>query len=64
MVGLDLTSYETTMVGSDNGPVILPGDPAGSALIQVQIGEKPHFGQFSPDELDLITQWIESGAAE
>ena len=64
MVGLDLTSYETTMAGSDNGPVIIPGDPAGSLLIQVQSGEKPHFGQFSPEELDLIAQWIDTGAAE
>ena len=64
MVGLDLTSYETAMTGSDNGPVIIPGDAAESRLIQVQSGEKPHFGQLSPEELDLITQWIESGAPE
>jgi hypothetical protein len=64
MAGLDLTTYETTMTGSVNGPVIIPGDPAESALILVQTGDQPHFGQFSPDELDLIIQWIEIGAPE
>jgi mono/diheme cytochrome c family protein len=62
MVGLDLTSSESVIAGSDNGPVIVPGDPAGSRLIQIQTGEKPHFGQFSIEELDLIIEWIETGA--
>lgn len=64
MVGLDLTSYETAMLGSDNGPVIVPGDPESSRLIQIQTGEQPHFGQFSGDELDLVIQWIATGALE
>ncbi len=64
MVGLDLTSYETIMMGGDKGPVIIPGDLAGSRLIQIQTGEQPHFGQFSPEELELMTEWIEAGASE
>ena len=64
MVGLDLTTYETTMLGGDNGPVIVPGDPEGSSLIQIQTGEQPHFGQFSPSELELVIRWIETGALE
>ena len=64
MVGLDLTTYETTMLGGDNGPVIVSGNPMGSHLIQIQTGEQSHFGQFSPSELELVIRWIESGVSE
>jgi hypothetical protein len=62
--GLDLTTYATTMTGSQNGPVIIPGDPENSLLIQKQTAEQPHFGQLSPEELELVRQWIAAGAAE
>jgi hypothetical protein len=62
--GLDLTTYETAMAGGASGPVILPGDPGNSYLIQKQTGDQPHFNPFSQDELDLIIQWIEEGAPE
>jgi nitrate/TMAO reductase-like tetraheme cytochrome c subunit len=64
MVGLDLTSYETTMLGGDNGLVIVPGDPEASRLVQIQIGDQPHFSRFTPDELELVIQWIAAGAPE
>ena len=64
MVGLDLTSYQTTMQGGENGPVVIIGDPTESLLILKQSGSKPHFGQFSPKELELMTEWIEAGAPE
>jgi nitrate/TMAO reductase-like tetraheme cytochrome c subunit/mono/diheme cytochrome c family protein len=64
MVGLDLTTYSTAMSGSQNGPVIVPGSPEKSLLIQKQTGEQPHFGQLSPEELELVTQWIAAGAPE
>jgi hypothetical protein len=52
------------MQGSTNGPVIVPGDPDSSLLVEKQSGQKPHFGQLSPEELDTVIQWIESGAIE
>jgi hypothetical protein len=52
------------MQGSDNGRVIEPGDPDASLLIQIQSGEISHFGQFTPDELEFMIQWIASGAPE
>ncbi len=64
VMSLDLTSYAGAMKGSSNGPVILPEDPSNSRLIQVQSGEKPHFGQLNPDELTLVIDWIQSGANE
>ena len=64
MKGLDLTSYQTMMAGSEDGPVIISGDPDGSLLVQVQSGATPHFGQLSPDELAIITEWILAGTPE
>ncbi len=60
--GLNLTTYETTMVGGNSGIVINPGDSQNSLLIQIQTGDQTHFGQFVQDELDLVTEWIEAGA--
>jgi hypothetical protein len=44
--------------------VIIPGDPQNSLLIQKQSGSQPHFGQLSPSDLEMVTQWIEAGAPE
>ena len=60
--GLNLTSYEELMAGSDSGPVIVPGDPDNSLLITKISGSEPHFGSFSDDELNVISDWISAGA--
>ena len=52
------------MKGSSNGPVIVPGDPAQSLLVQKQSGPQPHFGQLTPDQLQLVIDWIKAGAPE
>ncbi|MEJ2598997.1 MAG: hypothetical protein P8Z00_11730, partial [Anaerolineales bacterium] len=62
--GLNLTTYQTAMAGGVDGPVILPGDAQNSPLIQKQSGSKPHFGQLSSSELEMVTQWIDDGAPE
>lgn len=62
--GLNLTTYQTTMQGSQNGPVIVPGDPAQSLLVQKQSGAQPHFGQLTPEQLQLVIDWIKAGAPE
>jgi hypothetical protein len=62
--GLNLTTYETAMKGSVNGPVIIPGDAAGSPLIQKQSGSTPHFGLLTPEDLAVVTDWINAGAPE
>jgi len=60
--GLNLTSYQSAMAGGISGPVILPGDPQGSLLVQKQTGDQPHFGQLAPEELEMVIHWIEAGA--
>jgi hypothetical protein len=32
--------------------------------VQKQSGPVPHFSQLTPQELDLVTQWIQAGAPE
>ena len=64
MMGLDLTNYNSLIKGSNNGPVIVSGDPQASRLIQVQSGPQNHFGQFTTDELSLIIDWIKADMPE
>lgn len=62
--GLDLQTYENIFAGSNNGPVIEPGNADNSLLVQLIIeGEMPKRGEpVSPAELQLITDWINQGA--
>jgi nitrate/TMAO reductase-like tetraheme cytochrome c subunit len=64
MKGLDLTSYTSVMKGSQDGPVVIAGDPDNSLLVKVQSAADPHFGQASADELALVKSWILAGAKE
>lgn len=60
--GLNLTTYADLLKGGKDGAVVVPGDSANSLLIQVQSGQ--HFANLSPEELELVKQWIEVGAPE
>lgn len=59
--GLNLTTYETVIAGGASGPVILPGDPAGSSLVEIQVAGG-HPGQLSDADLELVRSWIAAGA--
>jgi mono/diheme cytochrome c family protein len=60
--GLRVIDYESLMAGSENGPVIVPGSPDESRIIEVLTGG--HFAQLSDDQLALLRQWIADGAPE
>ena len=62
--GLNLTTYAAALAGGAGGPAIVPGDPAASLLVSKQSGEQPHYVQLSPEEIEMIEQWIEAGAPE
>jgi hypothetical protein len=62
--GLNLGTYSAVMKGGESGPVIVPGDPQNSLLVQKQSGAQPHFGQLTPEELKLVSDWIAAGAPE
>jgi cytochrome b subunit of formate dehydrogenase len=61
--GLSFASYADAMRGSSNGAVIIPGDSTNSKLIVVQ-SAGGHPGQFNPEEIIVIQNWISSGALE
>jgi mono/diheme cytochrome c family protein len=63
--GLDLSTYEATMKGSEYGTVVEAGDPAGSLLVEMVVaGEMPQDADALPEEeIALIRAWIQAGAA-
>jgi hypothetical protein len=64
IAGLDVTTYAGLMQGGNSGQAIIPGDSAASLLIQKQTGSQNHFGQFLPDEVQQMMDWINAGAPE
>jgi nitrate/TMAO reductase-like tetraheme cytochrome c subunit len=62
--GLNLTDYQSVLNGGTSGPAVIPGDPEGSLVVIKQTGPQPHFTQLTPDELDLVVEWISAGAPE
>lgn len=63
---LELTRYRSAIVGSQNGPVIVPGDPDASYLVEMVVsGQMPKRGDpLSQSEIDTIIAWIKAGAPE
>lgn len=62
--GLDLTSYEALMAGSENGPVLSAGDAENSVLIQSLLeGKMPKRGvKLTAEQVQLFVEWVEAGA--
>ena len=62
--GLDLKTYASVMLGSQNGAVIAAGNADNSLLFQsVSNGKMPKRGtKLTPQQLDLLKTWINSGA--
>src|SRR6185503_11353247 len=66
--GLRLDSRDAALKGGDTGPSLVPGKPEESLLLKAVRGEDPDF-QMPPKEkmpageIDLLKQWIASGAA-
>jgi hypothetical protein len=57
-------TYEALMKGSWNGPVLEPGDPNSSYLVElIESGDMPNRGpRLLPAEIEAIRAWIEAGA--
>lgn len=64
--GLILLTYASTMAGSDNGEVIVVGDPGNSLLAQMIVnGEMPKRGaKPNAQEIQVILDWIKAGAKD
>ena len=71
---LNLDSYENTMLGSQNGPIVVPFDPENSLLYTKCSGEhidgdrmpqdNVNFFDNQPDKLQMIYDWILQGCLE
>jgi hypothetical protein len=62
--GLLMRTYEEIMAGSDNGPIVVPGDVANSLMVElVAANEMPKRGpKLSPPQVQIITEWVAAGA--
>jgi cytochrome c553 len=60
--GLTVTDYASLMAGSPSGPVVVPGDPDGSRIVEVPRGG--HYAQLSEAGLSLLVEWVAIGAPE
>lgn len=60
--GLRLTDYASLVAGSESGPVVVPGSPDTSRLIEVL--KDGHFAPVTKHQLDLLSAWIADGAPE
>lgn len=61
---LSMGTYENLMAGSQNGPVIIPGNANDSLLVQkISSGEMPKRGpKLTPAQVQVIIEWIDAGA--
>ncbi len=62
--GLNLLTYQDASKGGIDGPIFVPGNAAGSLLIQKFTSGGHPYATLSPDELALIEAWINAGAPE
>ncbi|MFM8728064.1 MAG: c-type cytochrome domain-containing protein, partial [Planctomycetaceae bacterium] len=64
--GLRLDSPALILAGGESGPALVPGKPAESLLIQAvryEGYEMPPTGQLPAAEIQLLVDWVQSGAA-
>jgi mono/diheme cytochrome c family protein len=70
MGGWNSTSYTKVMTSGDHAPVVNPGDPDGSLLVQKLIGTHtqgtimPPGGKLADDLIQKIIDWIAAGALD
>jgi hypothetical protein len=61
---LHMDTHEELMIGSESGPVIIPGNAKDSLLVEkISKGEMPKRGpKLTPAQIQIITDWINAGA--
>jgi hypothetical protein len=64
--GLDLTTREGLLQGGTHGAVVVPGNAAGSRLVEMVSGPEPRMpkqgARLTPDEVADVRAWIDAGA--
>src|SRR5262245_26419026 len=62
---LRLDLRELALAGGENGPVIVPGQPDKSVLVEAikwESYEMPHSGKLNETQIATLTEWIRRGA--
>jgi len=61
---LDMKTFDSLMAGSENGPVVTPGDAAHSKFVELVATQKmPKRGpKLTPPQVQLFTDWVNQGA--
>ena len=61
---LDMKTFDSLMAGSENGPVVTPGDAAHSKFVELVVTQKmPKRGpKLMPPQVQLFTDWVNQGA--
>jgi len=64
--GLNLTTFANMMTGSDNGPIVTPGDAENSLLAELVVSQKmPKRGpKLTPPQVQTLIDWINQGALD
>jgi mono/diheme cytochrome c family protein len=68
--GWDATTWTGAVESGNNAPVLVPGDPDGSIIVQMMSGTHPDGILMPPDGklpdalVQLVVDWIEGGALE
>jgi hypothetical protein len=60
---LDLSTFAAAMHGGQDGPVIVPGDPEHSLIVQKLAGGT-HPGKLIDAQINALKAWITAGAPE
>lgn len=65
--GFSMATRTRLLSGGDTGPAIVPGDAQQSLLVDAinygELYEMPPEGKLSKDEIAVISQWVNAGAA-
>ena len=62
--GLNLSSYASAILGGASGPWFAAGDSANSLIVAKFTGGGHPYASLLEEELAIIQQWIDAGAAE
>ncbi|HJS19254.1 MAG TPA: c-type cytochrome domain-containing protein [Anaerolineales bacterium] len=64
--GLSMRTHAEIMTGSENGPVVTPGDADNSLMAELVLEQKmPKRGpKLTPPQVQLIIDWINQGALD
>jgi mono/diheme cytochrome c family protein len=68
--GWDGSSYEGVMESGDHAPVVIPGDPEGSLLVQKMLGtqtvgaQMPITQLLPPEQVQVVIEWVLAGAPD